>query len=76
MHEDDRLAIAEKDIAWFEVNELPCPVAAAAGMAAAAGDLEVLQRATQQDTYLHRSLIQYLAAAGVCFAFSFWREPG
>ena len=58
MHEEDRLTIAEKDVAWFEVNDLPCPVAAAVGMAAAAGDLEILQRATQQDTYLHWSLIQ------------------
>ena len=58
------LGMAEESLRWFEENKLLCPAAAAVGMAAAAGDLALLQQAASQDCTLNESQIVYVAAAG------------
>lgn len=64
MRADEHLKEAKEEVKWFEKHNLPCPPAAAVGLAAAAGDLEVLQQADRQDPSLHSFLVCYLAAAG------------
>ncbi|KAK9840110.1 hypothetical protein WJX74_003510 [Apatococcus lobatus] len=60
----DYLSRAEELLQWFEDNRLPCPAAAAAGMAAAAGDVAVLQQAYGQDCTADNHQVMSLAAAG------------
>ncbi len=48
----------------FAEHEIPCPVSAVAGLAAAAGDLEWLQQALAQDCSWRWWSIHHLAASG------------